>query len=56
MTDEKLERLIAEARQRMVSADAREDRIEAYEEMRWLISQRTPEQVERMERERGLRP
>lgn len=55
MTDDRLERLISDARRRMVSADTREDRLQAYEDMRWLIAQRSPEQVERMERERGLR-
>lgn len=49
MSDERLERLIGYARERMTTAPTQDERREAYEDMRWLISQRSPKQIARME-------
>lgn len=52
--DELLEKRIEQARVTMTNAQTQDARREAYEDMRWLISQRSPEQIEKMEKERGL--
>jgi len=54
VTDAELETRIENARIAMTEAATQEARRDWYEEMRWLISQRSPEQVSRMERDRGL--
>jgi hypothetical protein len=55
MTDSEREQAIERQRQLLTeSADAAVQRV-AFERMCELIAQRSPEQVEQMERERGLR-
>ncbi len=55
MTDAERERLIEVYRRVLVDApDSKTKRVAALR-MRELIAQRSPQQVERMERERGLR-
>lgn len=57
MTDTERETAIAEAREQMMEAGLRQDWPEAHkaqERMRALIAQRSPEQIARMETERGL--
>jgi len=49
MSDVELENKIECARLAMTNAVTLEDRREHYEEMRWLISQRSGEQIARME-------
>lgn len=55
LTDEELELAIHAAHRRLCDAFAAEQRMEHYREMCRLIAQRTPERVEQMEREAGLR-
>lgn len=55
VTDEQREQLIEKFRLQMVAAPNRESRLAAMERMRELIAERSPQQVERMERECGLR-
>lgn len=50
-----LERQIEEARQKMTEAKTKFDRYLWANELTKLINQRTPEQVDHMERERGLK-
>jgi hypothetical protein len=54
MTDTDRERLI-EAWRVVLELDEREEKALASQRMSRLIQQRSPQQVERMERERGLR-
>jgi hypothetical protein len=49
MTDADLEQRIANAKEAMVAAETPEDRRGWYEEMRWLISQRSPQRIAEME-------
>lgn len=53
--DADLERRIDHARLRFVGCKTKAQRRKAWDELTRLIAQRSPEQVERMERERGLR-
>lgn len=55
MSDAALERQIRKARHRMEQATDRDVRLAAAKEMADLIAARSPGQVERMERARGLR-
>jgi hypothetical protein len=55
VTDEERELLIEKFRRQMLAAPNREAKQAAAERMRELISVRSPEQVARMETERGLR-
>lgn len=50
-----LEHSIEEAWRDLISAATREARVQAFNSMRDLIKQRTPERVAEMERVRGLR-
>lgn len=55
-TDAALERRIEQARITMTAAETQDAKREAYEDMRWLISQRSAAQISRMEeRIEGLR-
>jgi len=53
--DELLEVAINEAWQVLVRATCERSKRDAYANMARLVSQRTDEQIEKMERERGLR-
>lgn len=53
--DELLETRIEAARQELLAAPTRPERVSAWERMRFLIALRTSRQVVKMERERGLR-
>lgn len=53
--DDAHEELIKQAWHTLVDAACRADRVEAAERMKKLIQERSPEQIERMEREMGLR-
>jgi len=55
MTDQEREQLIEKFRRRVVSASTREAKKGYAELMRVLIAERSPQQVEQMERSRGLR-
>lgn len=50
-----LERAICAAYDRIVSSQTPAEQRQAFDDMRALVAQRTPEAVERMEAERGLR-
>lgn len=52
--DELLETRIEAARQELISAPTRPERVIAEERMRFLIALRSSRQIVRMERERGL--
>lgn len=52
--DELLERRIEQARIAMTATTDMQARRDACEEMRWLISQRSPQRVAQMEEEQGL--
>jgi low affinity Fe/Cu permease len=54
-TDAELERAIDFQAGLIATSLTRDEKLTAQEEMRRLIGQRSPEQVERMERARGLR-
>lgn len=54
-TDAALERDIAFQAGLLAMAITRHERVAASDEMKRLIAMRSPEQVQRMERERGLR-
>jgi hypothetical protein len=47
--DDELEKRIENARLAMTNAETQEARREWYEEMRWLISQRSPQRIAEME-------
>jgi hypothetical protein len=49
MTDAELEKRIASAKEAMLAAQTQEARRDWYEQMRWLISQRSQGQIARME-------
>jgi hypothetical protein len=49
-----LEELITVARLELSAAEHKHDRIRVWHALAWLVRQRTPEQVTRMERARGL--
>lgn len=51
---ELLEELITLARLQLSSAEQKHDRVRVWHALAWLVRQRTPEQVARMERSRGL--
>lgn len=53
--DEELELLIHTAWHALMDAACRESKVTAFNEMRELVKQRSPEQIARMEIERGLR-
>lgn len=55
MTDDERETAILEAQLRMCIARSSEQRRSAWADMKQLILDRSPAQVEKMERERGLR-
>ena len=55
MTDNERETAILEAKLRMMTASSPEQRRAAWADMKQLILDRSPAQVEKMERERGLR-
>jgi hypothetical protein len=54
VSDQERERLI-EAWRTVLELDEPEEKVLASAKMRQLIQQRSPQQVERMERDRGLR-
>jgi hypothetical protein len=53
--DDAHEALIKAAFQNLMDAACRESKLAAFEEMKELIAQRSPESIERMEREQNLR-
>lgn len=52
--DDQLERDIEAAYQRLVSTELRSARVAAFESMKFLIAQRTPERIAELERAKGL--
>jgi len=50
-----LEELITRARMELAAGQTQEARARAWAALNWLVRQRTPERVEQMELERGLR-
>jgi len=54
--DERLEMAIESTRQALLGAKTREVQLELQEQMRQLITQRSPQQIAKMEQERGLAP
>jgi hypothetical protein len=56
LTDAQLERSIFRARQRLAHAEHADEQRAAWADLSDLIGRRSPAQVERMERAKGLRP
>lgn len=54
MTEAELEAAIVRERDLMIFAQTRESRVEHWQKMCALIAQRSPETIERMEKEQGL--